>query len=256
MNWYYVNATGQQAGPLDEAALDNLFASGRINAETLIWKEGMANWQPFREMRPIGAAVAPASGGEAVCAECGGIFPINDTIQIGNARVCANCKPVFVQKMQEGLNVQTAGNYQYAGFWIRFAAAFVDGLILSVFKVCLNMLVLGTSGFMASSMTRRNGGAALFSASYVFVMLAQIAVALSYETFFIGKYGATLGKMACKIKVIVADGSPVGYGRALGRYLSKIVSSLTCLIGYIMAGFDDEKRALHDRMCDTRVVYK
>jgi hypothetical protein len=31
---------------------------------------------------------------------------------------------------------------------------------------------------------------------------------------------------------------------------------LACSIGFIMAGFDDEKRALHDRMCDTRVVFK
>jgi uncharacterized RDD family membrane protein YckC len=35
-----------------------------------------------------------------------------------------------------------------------------------------------------------------------------------------------------------------------------IVSGIILLIGYIMAGFDDEKRALHDRVCDTRVIYK
>jgi uncharacterized RDD family membrane protein YckC len=35
-----------------------------------------------------------------------------------------------------------------------------------------------------------------------------------------------------------------------------IVSGIILLIGYIMAGFDEEKRALHDRVCDTRVIYK
>jgi uncharacterized RDD family membrane protein YckC len=81
-------------------------------------------------------------------------------------------------------------------------------------------------------------------------------IAIGYETFFIGKYGATPGKMACKIKVVTADGGKVSYLLAFGRYFAKVLSSLTCLIGYIMAAFDDEKRALHDRICNTRVVFK
>jgi uncharacterized RDD family membrane protein YckC len=72
----------------------------------------------------------------------------------------------------------------------------------------------------------------------------------------IGKYGATLGKMACKIKVVTPDGGRVTYLRAFGRYFAKLLSAMICFIGYIMAGFDDEKRALHDRICDTRVVCK
>jgi uncharacterized RDD family membrane protein YckC len=60
--------------------------------------------------------------------------------------------------------------------------------------------------------------------------------------------------MALKLRVVRADGSPVGYGLAAGRYLSKILSALILLIGYIMAAFDEQKRALHDRICDTRVV--
>src|SRR6266850_4833742 len=60
MNWYYVNA-GQQAGPVDEAQLDALRSSGQINAETLVWREGMANWQPYGEARPSVAQGAPAA---------------------------------------------------------------------------------------------------------------------------------------------------------------------------------------------------
>ena len=79
------------------------------------------------------------------------------------------------------------------------------------------------------------------------LMFIQLAIALSYETFMIGKYGATLGKMALKIHVMMADGGKVTYMRSLGRYFGKMLSGLTCLIGYIMAAFDDERRALHDR---------
>jgi uncharacterized RDD family membrane protein YckC len=70
----------------------------------------------------------------------------------------------------------------------------------------------------------------------------------------VGKYGATLGKMAAKIRVVTADGGKVSYGRATGRYFAKLLSAFTCLIGFIMAAFDEEKRALHDRICNTRVI--
>ena len=77
-----------------------------------------------------------------------------------------------------------------------------------------------------------------------------------YSAIFIGKYGATPGKMACGLRVVQPDGSKVGYGRAFGRGCAEILSRMICSIGYIMAAFDPEKRALHDRMCSTRVIYK
>jgi uncharacterized RDD family membrane protein YckC len=88
----------------------------------------------------------------------------------------------------------------------------------------------------------------------VLVWFLQFVIGASYETYMIGKYGATLGKMAAKIRVVRADGSKLTYGRALGRYGGKIVSQLILGIGYLMAAFDQEKRALHDHMCDTRVI--
>ena len=113
MNWYYVEG-GQQAGPVDEAQLEALRTAGRIDAETLIWREGMANWQPYREARASGAPGAPTAGaavataggkGEAVCAECGRMFPIDNTIQFGAVRVCAGCKPILMQKLAEGAKI-------------------------------------------------------------------------------------------------------------------------------------------------------
>ena len=81
-----------------------------------------------------------------------------------------------------------------------------------------------------------------------------MSIAISYETLMIGKYGATLGKMAAKVRVVTAEGGKVSYARALGRYFSKFLSIMICAIGYIMAAFDEEKRTLHDRICNTRVI--
>jgi uncharacterized RDD family membrane protein YckC len=254
MNWYYVDAAGKQAGPVDDAGLDTLRVNGVINPETLIWQEGMTNWQPFREVKPgAGGSASPVASGieEAVCAQCGGVFPLDETIRAGNARVCANCKPIYLQKMQEGLSVEQPGTLRYAGFWIRFGAYFLDGILLGIVNSGLNLVF----GFGIGGLGVRNTPAqatVLFMVLFIF----ELCVGVGYETFMIGNFGATLGKMACKLQVVTADGGKVSYPRAMGRYFSKILSSFLCLVGFIMAGFDPEKRALHDRICNTRVVYK
>ena len=84
--------------------------------------------------------------------------------------------------------------------------------------------------------------------------MVGIALGSCYEAFFVNKMGATPGKMALGLKVVRPDGRPVDLGRAFGRYFAKMLSGLILFIGYIIAGFDSEKRALHDMICDTRVV--
>jgi type IV pilus assembly protein PilA len=43
--WFYADASRQQQGPVDSEALAQLFAAGRIDARTLLWREGLAGWQ-------------------------------------------------------------------------------------------------------------------------------------------------------------------------------------------------------------------
>jgi uncharacterized RDD family membrane protein YckC len=251
MNWHYVDQ-GQQTGPFTDEQFAELVRAGKIQSDTLVWREDMAEWQPYRNITGSSAAPPPPGpiGEEAVCAECGKIFPVNETIRHGNVRVCAGCKPVFLQKLAEGAQINT-GELRYAPILTRFAAVFLDGLLLAAVNFGIRLVataLLGASQTLGPT-------AAL---PLVFILFAlQIGVAMSYEGLMIGKYGATLGKMACKIKVVTADGGGVSYGRAFGRYFAKLLSSLACLIGYIMACFDmPQRRALHDYICNTRVVYK
>jgi len=256
MPWYYAEA-GQQTGPVDDAQFDQLVQSGRIQPETLVWREGMTNWQPYNQVGSSTAGAASSAGAatavattapsEAVCAECGGVFNIQDTIAYGNARVCAKCKPVFIQKLAEGARINT-GQMVYARFFTRFAAVFLDGVILGIVNAGIG-LVSGIA--FASTVRQPTGGFIVFQ---IIITLINMCIAVTYETVLIAKYGATLGKMALKIKVVTAEGGQVSYLLAFGRYFAKILSSLTLLIGFIMAAFDDEKRALHDRICNTRVI--
>jgi uncharacterized RDD family membrane protein YckC len=79
-------------------------------------------------------------------------------------------------------------------------------------------------------------------------------VHVAYETFFLAKLGATPGKMAVGVRVLSPEGKPISVSRSLGRYFAKILSSMILYIGFIMVGFDSEKRALHDYMANTRVI--
>jgi uncharacterized RDD family membrane protein YckC len=262
MNWYYVDQ-GLQAGPVDDAKFEELVRAGKIQPDTLIWREGMAAWMSYREaasaprpsgVPPAGEPGAPAgSGPEAVCAECGKIFPIQDMIhQAGGTDgmyICAGCKPIFLQKLAEGARLNT-GELNYARLGARFAAYLLDVLILMAVNMATGMIA-GLSMAQAAGVEPK-GAIAL----QLILFAINMTIAVGYETVLIGKYGATLGKMACKIKVVTADGGRVSYARAFGRHFAKMLSGMVCLIGYIIAAFDGQKRALHDHICNTRVVFR
>ena len=87
----------------------------------------------------------------------------------------------------------------------------------------------------------------------ILVNFLYLVLSIAYTTYFLGEYSATPGKMACGLKVVRPDGEKISYGRAFGRFFAEFLSSIISGIGYLMVAFDGEKRALHDRICDTRV---
>ena len=111
IDWYYSN-NGQQAGPVSETQLQELERTGGITAATLVWRNGLADWQPYRAAHPT-ATVAPPpmppSGSappvleQAVCVECRRVFVTGELLRYENVFVCAGCKPGFFQKLREGL---------------------------------------------------------------------------------------------------------------------------------------------------------
>ena len=245
MNWYYAVGS-QQQGPVTEDQLRALAKDGVVTADTMVWRDGMADWQPYGAVSGAAPAAANAAG-SVLCAECGKSFAADDVVRFGDRSVCAACKPTFLQRMQEG--AVTTGALDYATFGTRFGAKILDSLILWVVNTGMT-IALGMAVGVAQGDPK---------ASMVFLgvtIVIQTLVNVAYGTFFLGKFGATPGKMACKIKVVRPDGSPLTYGRACGRVFAEILSGMTCSIGYLMAAFDEEKRSLHDRICDTRVIRK
>jgi len=252
MNLYY-EVGDQQVGPIGKTELQSLVKAKKLNANTMVWQEGMENWEELgvfvRNRQHKGVQKDSPAGPvpSSVCSECGQAFAEEDMIRFQESWVCAGCKPVFIQKVKEGVSV--AGAMDYAGFWIRCAAFAIDLFILGI----VNMVIFIPLGlFMPTSPENPM----VFLSFMPVLMLLQYAIPAAYDTWFVGKYGATPGKMACKLKIVVEDSQRVSYLRAFGRHFAKYLSAMILLIGYIMAAFDDQRRTLHDRICETRVIRK
>ena len=69
---------------------------------------------------------------------------------------------------------------------------------------------------------------ATFGRGFLAVQLGMVGVQMlvngTYVVVFLGRFGATLGKMALRLRVVNPDGSPIGYGKAIGRYFAEMLS--------------------------------
>jgi uncharacterized RDD family membrane protein YckC len=128
----------------------------------------------------------------------------------------------------------------YAGFWIRFGAAFIDGLITIAAGV---IILYATGGSFANQ-------SPIYNLINIIIGWLYAAAMESSDR------QATLGKIAVGIKVTDMNGDRISFGKATGRHFAKIISAIILLIGYIMAAFDAKKQALHDKMAGTLVLNK
>jgi len=155
----------------------------------------------------------------------------------------------------------------YAGFWKRFAAYLIDGIILTVVSWLVILPVLGLIGIGASSMEYSEemvmdeeaaAGLAALVAGGMMMLFVVIAAAgwLYFALMESSSKQGTLGKMALSIIVTDMNGNRLTFGRATGRYFGKILSGLIFYIGFIMAAFTEKKQALHDMIAGCLVVNK
>ena len=152
--------------------------------------------------------------------------------------------------MEQILDLPSAGQrtLKYAGFWIRFAAYLIDAVVLYAVMFVV-IMPFGMDSFTDPS----NMDLTSMGIAYAIIFIAWIAYFIGMESS--AKQG-TLGKMAVGIKVGNEHGERISAGTAAGRFFSKILSGLILYIGYMMAGWDPKKQALHDKIAGTYVFYK
>ena len=103
MNWYYAHGE-ERSGPCTEEQFQALVRQGVVTPQTLVWREGMANWQPHAEINAPPRVAGPLSENYDVkCAACGKTFPVSEVVTLANRDYCAACKPLAVQRLKEGV---------------------------------------------------------------------------------------------------------------------------------------------------------
>jgi len=222
-NWYFATNGQQSPTPVAFENLQRMAASGHLQPSDMVWTTGMAEWAPASTIDGIfAAAPAPMYAGA----------------------------PAYGQPGMLGYQTpRGVTDFQYAGFWLRFAAWLIDWIIGLVLGFAIGMVV-GFVGVIIGGNSKQT--ATLINA---FAQIASLAVGwLYYALQESSSAQATVGKRAVGIRVVDMEGQRISFGRATGRYFGKIISGIILGVGFMMAGFTEKKQALHDTMASTLVI--
>src|SRR6266849_1192036 len=129
----------------------------------------------------------------------------------------------------------------YAGFWRRFVAEFIDGIILNVVFVVLSR-ILPLFENQTFSAGEDMSFAIAVSLTPLGMTVSLVGSWLYYALLESSPRGATVGKMAMGARVVGLSGARINFGRATGRYFAKILSAVILLIGFIMVAFTARKQ--------------
>jgi len=234
-------------GPFSRAEVAQQLSRGEITLDSLAFVEGLAQWTPLREVlakidaaNPAPVAAAPPVATMPIGTGFGPTGPVSagGPLPVGTGYSYA-------------VTMQPPEHLVYAGFWLRFAAILIDGLIL----LPLAIISFGFN-FASNAATDNSVKIAIVLVSMVYSIFCVVVQWLYFALQESSRAQATLGKRLLGIQVTDRAGNRVGFGRASGRYFGKIISALILYIGFMMAGWTHRKQALHDMMADTLVVRK
>ena len=138
--------------------------------------------------------------------------------------------------------------WHYAGFWVRFLAFLLDGIVLGILTAAL-------LPFTGPQFTFTGTGTAAAFTVHASANAVSTLVGLVYFIGFWAWRGQTVGMMPFNMQVVnVADGKKIDVVRGLLRYVGLIISAIPFFLGLIWAGFDSRKQGWHDKMAQTVVI--
>ena len=257
MAWYYMKDL-ERIGPVDDAQFASLITQGVISARTWVWRAGMKDWKAYHD---VAAEIAsPKTEVDTVLqTHTASAVSQNSSDSVTEGNIASIYSSVNYdreknnqwQDSNEEQGTTTEVCFCFAGIWIRFCALFLDfQMILLGLRTVVRLL-----GFSVTQSLSFHGFSGTQDEKVTFIVLTVgIVLYIVYETWLVSKYGATLGKMAVGLRVVRPDGSPITYMQAFARYWAKVLSGMLFGIGFFIAVFDPEKRGLHDRICETRVI--
>jgi uncharacterized RDD family membrane protein YckC len=136
-----------------------------------------------------------------------------------------------------------------AGFFSRLEAFIIDLFVI----LFASLGTVWMAGLILSFFIRPFFDINIRPIQYLPVIVS--AVIVIYFLFFWTLLGFTPGKFLLGLKIVRQDGSKLGLGRALIRFIGYWISALVLFFGFLWIIFDSNREGWHDKLADTRVVY-
>lgn len=153
--------------------------------------------------------------------------------------------------------ISTLGGSRYAGFWIRWVATLIDGVVITIIAFILQLVFI----FFISPILGISDPHILFSAVWppsipeITGLVIGTLVSWAYYILMTNAQQATVGKILLGLHVESVDGRRLTLKEVIIREtIGKFLSGLTLFFGALMAGFTDKKQALHDKMARSVVI--
>lgn len=279
--WYYADRNHNRQGPVEADSFARLFREGRLQADSLVWRDGMANWQPLGDFAgelglledkpsPAGATEQPgalslepmdaspaAPRGEGASEFGRAVFSAREPAAAASPYAAPEATLTYRRP-----TAYAGDRVVLAGFWKRYAASFIDGMIGFAVTMASVLVTMGVAGGLGAF----GGGATPGAGAIGSMLLSFYGIPILFQAAYFtwmqaSSRQATLGKMAVGIKVARSDGQPILLGRSLGRWAAYFfINMASCgmgtLVSAIMVGVSERKQSLHDLACDTLVVDK
>jgi uncharacterized RDD family membrane protein YckC len=146
---------------------------------------------------------------------------------------------------------------QYASFMRRAGAFLIDLVILPFVWFGMFLLSAIVFGFALGALGTSDTTSDRYIDSFVgpVGLVLFFAVPVLYSAIFEAATGGTPGKLLVKMHVARADGSKLGFGRALLRVGGKLLSTLFLGLGFLVAALNERRQALHDFIAGTVVLH-
>ncbi|MGE8279964.1 MAG: RDD family protein [Stenotrophomonas sp.] len=266
--WYYADAQRERHGPVDAGTIRDLFRKGELDLTTLVWREGMPQWQALsvaaEELELLVAT--PASEGIDLRADYTAIADGSAVAAATAAAADRDASPYAAPGTvsRDHTRVVHGGEVVYAGLWRRFAASIIDSFVTGMLSYVLLiplMLVMGVSMASLSSGSDVASAGVMVTFYTLNYAISILVPALYFGWMYSTSNMASLGKMAVGIKVVRSNGDGLTFWRGFLRYIALMLFTLvTCGLGVLIAGlmvaFTERKQGVHDMICDTLVVDK
>ncbi|OEF99580.1 hypothetical protein BHF71_08515 [Vulcanibacillus modesticaldus] len=142
----------------------------------------------------------------------------------------------------------------YAGFWKRFFGYFIDSIVILLGEIILIFFLA-----VIEMIFNKIGIEQTIKENILVIIGLPLYISwpwLYYAVLESSRIQATLGKKVLQLIVVDIYNNRISFARASARYWSKVISAAILLIGFFMAGFTKEKRALHDIIAGTYVINK